>query len=429
MFIPNEQGCSLALKTFINLRCVNIYVLLKETLEKIVLEQHNNIQKYDKGISREKLKEIDLDVKFAIVIMGIRRCGKSTLLNQLMKKKFYYLNFEDPRLVNFKTSDFEKLNDSFISSLGEGEYYFFDEIQNVKKWEIFVRWLLDQNKKVIITGSNASLLSKELGTKLTGRHLDYELFPFSYNEYLKYTKQEKSMISYNVYLNKGGLPEYLNTNNEESFQTLLNDILMRDVALRHNIKNYKVLNEMIIYLLSNVSKEFTYNSLLKLFEVGSINTVISFISHFEDSYLLFTVPRFDHSLKKMIRAPKKVYSIDTGLCKNISLSSSEDVGRLFENSIFLYLRRRYKEIYYHKKEKECDFIIREKNKITKAIQVCYNLNSENKDREFNGLLEAMDEYNLKEGYLVTNESEDKIKIEDKLIHILPAWKVCSNENI
>jgi uncharacterized protein len=404
-------------------------MLLKEDLEKIVLDQQDNILKYDKGMTREKLKEIDLNVKFATVIMGIRRSGKSTLLNQLMNSKFYYLNFEDPRLVDFKTKDFERLNEVFISTLGKTDYYFFDEIQNVEKWEIFVRWLLEKNKKVVITGSNASLLSKELGTRLTGRHIDYELFPFSYNEFLKYTKIEKNVKTYIEYLNRGGLPEYLKTNNEESFQILLNDILMRDVALRHNIKNHKILYEMIIYLFSNVSKEFTYNSLLKIFEIGSINTIISFISHFEDSYLLFTIPRFDYSLKKMIRSPKKVYCIDTGLCKNTSLSSSEDMGRILENSIFLHLRRKNKNIYYHRDEKECDFIIKEKNKITNAIQVCYDLTKDNNEREFKGLLEAMYKFSLKEGYLVTMDKEDKIKHEDKIIHIIPAWKFCSSKFI
>ena len=158
------------------------------------------------GVEREKAKELKLNLQFALILSGVRRSGKSTLMRQLMKKvkDSYYFNFEDPRVINFEVSDFQKLDEVFRKLYDKQEYYFFDEIQNVPKWELFVRRLVDSKKNVIITGSNASLLSKELGTRLTGRHLTYEIFPFSYKEFLYFTKEKQGIDSFNRYLFDGG---------------------------------------------------------------------------------------------------------------------------------------------------------------------------------------------------------------------------------
>ena len=184
-------------------------MLTKETLKEVILSQRAYLDRADLGTLRQK--EITIGGSFAILITGIRRCGKSTFLNQVLKKqkKGYYLNLEDPRLEGFELSDFNKVETILNEIYGVGGVYFFDEIQNIEKWEKFVRYLIDKKEKVVITGSNASLLSRELGTKLTGRHLQLELFPFSYQEFLDLKKKSPSVDSFEEYFNLGGFPEYL----------------------------------------------------------------------------------------------------------------------------------------------------------------------------------------------------------------------------
>jgi len=399
-------------------------MILKDTLKGIVRSQREEISNFDYGIERENVAKIEPNVSFAVIISGVRRCGKSTLLRQLIKKLngFYYFNFEDPKAINFEVGDFQKLNEVFKEEYGSHYYYFFDEIQNVHQWELFVRAMLDKDKKIVITGSNASLLSKELGTRLTGRHLRYELFPFSYREFLNFTNKKPNINSFQHYFIKGGFPEYLKFNNAQILQELLNDILVRDIAVRYNIRSIKTLKEMALYLITNIGKEFSYNLLKRTFDLGSTNTVIDFVSYFEDSYLLFTIQKFDYSLKKQLVNPKKIYSIDNGLSNANSTSFSGDKGRMLENIVFINLRKKYKEIFYFQEKNECDFVVKQGTNIRNAIQVCYDLNEDNKKREINGILGAMKKFKLKEGLILTYDQEDKIKTDNSKIIIMPVWK-------
>lgn len=399
-------------------------MILKETLRNIVRAQRRDILLVNESIEREKIKEIKAEESFAIILSGVRRCGKSTLLRQMIQKSknFYYFNFEDPSAVNFELADFEALDQVFNEEFGENKYYFFDEVQNVEKWELFVRAYLDKGKYFIITGSNASLLSRELGTRLTGRHLNYELFPFSFSEFLKLKNKKPNIESFQEYFTKGGFPQYIKSGRAESLQDLFNDIITRDISIRHKIRNLKSLREMAAFLITNVGKEFSYNSLKKTFNLGSVNSAISFVSFFEDSYMLFTVPKFDYSIKKQLVNPKKVYSIDNGFSVVNSASFSEDSGKMLENMVFLALRKIYKNIFYFQDKRECDFVIKEDVKITKAIQVCYNLTEENKERELGGLSEAMEKFKLDTGIILTYNQEEDIKINDKKIIVKPIWK-------
>jgi hypothetical protein len=399
--------------------------MLKKEIIDIVLDQKNALKNIDLGIPRSELKEVELTDSFAYVISGIRRCGKSVFLQQIRsnQKSWAYFNFEDTRLNAFSVADFTKLQEALIEVYGNIDIFFFDEIQNVKKWEIFVRQLLDNKKKVIITGSNASLLSKELGTRLTGRHLRKEMFPFSYNEFLKFTSQKSGEVSFKEYLVAGGFPEFLKYKNEEILQELLNNIIYRDIIVRHHLKESKTIKDLAVYLLSNIGKEYSYNNLKKLFEVGSINTIISYISYFEDSYLLFSINRFDYSIKKQLISQKKIYAIDNGFAKANSLSFSKDEGRMLENLVFINLRNHFESIYYYKDQNlECDFIIKEKEKITYAFQVCLDLSADNKVREINGLKLAMSKFKLNKGTILTLNQEDTIKEKDLVIQIVPVWK-------
>ena len=272
----------------------------------------------------------------------------------------YYFNFEDPKATGFDLNDFQKLEELFLEECGQGDCYYFDEIQNVEKWEIFVRTMLDRGKHFLITGSNASLLSKELGTKLTGRHLRQELFPFSYSEFLTFTSQQAGPTTFNEYLQKGGFPEHLKFGQSQILQELFNDIIMRDIVVRHKLRSPKSIKELALFLISNVGVEFSYNDLAKAFNLGSTNTAISFTSYLEDSYLLFTVPKFSYSLKKQSVNPKKIYAINNGLANVNSVSFSSNKGRMLENLVFLNLRRTGKEVFYFKDQKECDFVIKTK---------------------------------------------------------------------
>ncbi|MBU0591043.1 ATP-binding protein [Candidatus Micrarchaeota archaeon] len=399
-------------------------MILKETLKGIVKAQKEELSKIDYGTQREELSNIKLNMPFALVVSGIRRCGKSTLLRQVMKttKNFYYFNFEDPRVANFEVEDFQKLNDIFSEEYGQSNNYFFDEIQNIHKWELFVRTMLDKNKHFMITGSNASLLSKELGTRLTGRHLNHELFPFSYREFLLFTSKKAGTDSFGEYLENGGFPEYLLYKKSSILQELFNDIIMRDIIVRYKLRSTKEIKDIALYLITNAGAEFSYNNLAKTFNLGSTNSAVAFVSYLEDSYLLFTISKFDYSLKKQAVNPKKVYSIDNGLSSAISISFSSNKVRMLENHVFLDLRRTGKEIYYFKGEKECDFLIKEKNKITAAIQVCYELNEDNKEREVEGLIEALQKFDLSKGLILTYDQDDVLKLSGKTITIKPVWK-------
>jgi len=399
-------------------------MILKETLKEIVASQQESLNKLEQGTAREKEREIKIEDSFALIITGVRRCGKSTFLNQLLRKqkRGYYLNLEDPRLEGFELSDFNKV-EILMNELYEGSgVYFFDEIQNVAKWEKFVRYLIDKKEKVVITGSNASLLSRELGTKLTGRHLQIEMFPFSFKEFLSIKKEIPSVRTFEKYLFNGGFPEFLKKENPAILHELLSDIVMKDIAVRFGIKNTGMLNKIAIYLISNTGKEFSYNSIKEMLGIKSVQSVIDYISYFEDAYLIFTVPRFSYSYKKQQVNPKKIYSIDNGFSSNNSASFSKDKGKMLENIVFLGLRRKFKDVFYFQNKNECDFVVKEKDKITHAVQVCWDFNEENKNREINGLLAALRDFSLREGLILTYNQNDKFVIEGKKVIVKPVWE-------
>jgi predicted AAA+ superfamily ATPase len=392
--------------------------LKREIQTAYTMQQARRLNASEKHL-REKEKKIQIENSFIQVITGVRRCGKSTLLNLLMSKysKVAYFNFEDPRIIDFQVSDFSKL-DEIIPN--DTEAYFFDEIQNVSQWEIYIRQLHDYEKKVFVTGSNASLLSKDLGTRLTGRYLATELFPFSYAEFLSFTKAENTDKAVEKYLKVGGFPENIKTNNVEVLQNLFKDIVFRDIAIRYSIRNTKLLIDLALYLLSNIGKETTYNSLKKTFQVGSANTIMDYLNWFEDAYLLFFLQKFSYSAKSIAINPRKVYAIDNGLIHANSLSFSSDKGRILENAVYIHLRNQGVKMYYFRENRECDFVLFNQEKCVKVLQVCHEIHSENQERELSGLLEAMQFFELKEGFIITFNQKDTIQKDNKTIHLIPA---------
>jgi uncharacterized protein len=408
-------------------------------LRKIVLKQKEEIEKTDVTVERNILTEILNWFKDnrVIILTGIRRCGKSTILKQIMQEQenFCYVNFEDERFLDFKAQDFEQLNEILIEVYNNPKIYFFDEIQNIEKFETFVRRLQDEGKKIVITGSNASLLSKEFGTRLTGRYKPFEIFPFSFSEYLifkniifekdwnfKTEKRVEIKKAFNEYLEFGGFPEYLKTKDKEYIRNVFENILYKDVIARYAIKKQKIIKELISILATNISSTFTYNSIKTTLNLGNSITVKEYISYLANSYLFFELPKFDFSLRRSLNSPKKIYLIDSAFNQIAGFNFSPNTGKNLENAVFVELKRRKKEIYYFSEENECDFVIKEGNRIIEAIQVCYDFNKDNKEREVKGLIEALNKFKLKEGIIITLDQEDEFEAEGKKIILMPVWK-------
>ncbi len=408
-------------------------------LKEIILQQKREFERKEDFVRRDILDKIEdyLKMPHAIVISGLRRSGKSTLLKEIKNNFYkneivYYFNFEDEHLVNFNVEDFNLLYETFVELFGKHKIFFFDEIQNIKGWELFVRKMYDRGFKFILTGSNSSMLSRELGSRLTGRYISIELQPFSFKEFLSFKNikvpkhiltEDRALIknAFNNYLKNGGIPEYLIYNNNELLKTLYENILYRDILVRYGLNNEKSLKELALYLFSNYGTEISYNKLKAMLNVGSLNTVKNYVHYLENSYLIFTIPKYEYSIKKQIYSPKKIYVIDNSLIDLISFGFSQNIGKILENLVFIELKRRNNEVYYHKDKHECDFIITENRNILTAIQVTLNLKN-NKEREYNGLLEALDAYKLNTGLILTENEDYEEIVQNKKIVVKSIWK-------
>lgn len=396
-------------------------MIRQEEIALVINSQKESFLKQDIGFIRDVLMNIPIADAFATIITGIRRCGKSTLLLQLLRKDYQdalYLNFDDIRLAAFETSDFVRVHRE-IEKRGI-QVLFFDEIQIIRNWETFVNQLLREGYKVFVTGSNAAMLSMELGTHLTGRHLSMELFPFSYSEYIRYKNLESSVIALESYLKTGGIPEFVKTGLTDVIYTLVDDILMRDIALRHAVRDVSSLRQLAAYLISNIGNLVSANKLVGMFEIKSATTFLEYFSFLKDAYLLDFVPLYDHSLKVQARNPKKVYVLDMGIYSEVSVTTSDNSGRRLENLIFLHLRRKYKQIFYYKNKGECDFVTMERGKLTVAIQVCLTVNDENFNRELSGVVEAMNDLKISTGYIITKDQSDIFEKDGLIIKMIPA---------
>lgn len=396
-------------------------MITQETIAEVVDAQLQVFLNKNLGVQRIQIHTIPVVENFVTVITGIRRCGKSILLLQLLKKHFnqpvLLLNFEDPRLVGFNMDDFRRL-DAEIKRR-EVKVLFFDEVQSLENWELYVRQKLDEGFQIFVTGSNATLLSKELGTKLTGRHLSIELFPFSFLEYLKLKKRKPTARAAKEYLENGGFPEFLKTGIPTILHHLLDDILYRDIAVRYGVRDVLSLRKMAVYLLSNIGKPVSANGLKAQFDIKASSTILEYFSYLENAYIVQFVPKFSYSLKVQIRNPKKVYAIDIALSSYNSVRFTDDWGRKLENLVFIELRRKYKEIYYFQEQKECDFIVFEREKLQSIVQVCYELNPDNLKRELAGAFEAMRFFKQKKALLVTLDQETNYEEDGMLVEVVP----------
>jgi len=416
-------------------------MLNKDQFKYILADQRAAILNKAPGIERSLLSDIDktINLPHVIVITGLRRVGKSTLMRQIIKKyygddRFYYINFEDERLFKFQAGDFNLLYEALIELYGEQKTFFIDEIQNVEHFENFVRRFYDADFKFFITGSNANLLSRGISTKLTGRHIDMIVQPFSFREYLcmknvifdkemLYNTVERTKIKshFQDYLIKGGMPEYLTYDEPEILSRIYEDIIIKDIAVRYNITNLFEMRDIFLYLITNTANKFSFNKLKTISDIGSITTIKNYIHYLVETFFIQVINKFDYSLKKQLVNDKKAYVIDNGFYNVLSTKMTADIGWLLENLVCNVLSETG-QLYYFSDKYECDFVLQKENRITQAVQVSSKIDDLNEKREYSGLMSALKTFNLNEGLILTNDQESTIKMNGKTIQVIPVWK-------
>lgn len=412
---------------------------MKELLKKIIFEQQEFYRNTVKNTVPRNIEDEWVATSEILIITGIRRCGKSVLLQQLRNKlseQDFFFNFDDERLANFTVSDFQALQECFYELFGQQHTYYFDEIQNITGWETFVRRLYNEGCKVIITGSNARMLSRELGTHLTGRYISVETYPFSFAEYLKlinihpvqadfYTTAGRSslLVQFKNYIEKGGFPRYLQTHSSRYLSSLYESIVFRDVMARNALTNEKEIKELVFYLASNATRRITYSSLGKIIGIRHAETVKNYLEYIQQTYMIFQLMKYSPSVKVQMLNPKKIYFIDNAIIGRIGFNATDNIGYKLENIVFIELKRRGYDLFYHSNKRECDFIVRQKARITQAYQVTASVSdAKTRKREISGLQEAMSAYSLSEGYIITIDEKETIQVAEGIIHIVPAWE-------
>ena len=417
-----------------------------EEIKTAIIEREEDILKKfreERIVERENLKVVKerIHTDVANIITGVRRCGKSIFAFQLFQnEKFGYVNFEDERL-EISSKELNKVLEAIYSLKGKVDILVFDEIQNVNGWERFVARLLPA-KKVVITGSNARLLSRELATFLTGRHIDHTLFPFSFREYLEFNDVKISERDFYLtesiakiknllfeYLKKGGFPLVKKLGTlflTENYR----DVIERDIVQRFKVKNDKTLREISKFIISNSANEITYNSLGNSFGV-SVRTISKWVEYLKMAFLVFELQRFSPKLRQQFMAPRKVYCVDNGITNVIGFKISENLGKLMENLVAVELLRRKSywfdewEIYYWKnhQQNEIDFVVKEKSDIKQLIQVTYaSKKDEIERREIRSLIKGSGEFKCNDLLIITWDYEDELKFNSKTIKCIPLWK-------
>jgi uncharacterized protein len=395
-------------------------VLLRDTLLAIVKDQRPPTPAVPE-VARELAASIPVRSVEAIALKGVRRCGKSVLQSQLMRrhKIALYCNLEDTRLFGLSPADFPALL-SVIDEAAPGPVpVFLDEVQEAPEWERLVRALLDRGRTVCVTGSNASLLSRELGARLTGRHLPLEVFPFSYSEYLTFTGTRAGEASLLGYLDEGGFPGYLRERSAAILRQLLRDVIERDINVRHGLRETRHVMNLALFLLANTGQPFSLQTLTKSLGIPAVAQTGRYLEYLQEAYLLFSVPKFSPSFKRRVVAPNKYYAIDNGFRRMNSPQAAPDRGHRLENAVFLALRRRGASVCYagEKDEWECDFVTEDF-----AIQVCAELTPYNRGRELGGVAQACRLPGKRRPLILTISQRDRVTESGNVVQVQPVWE-------
>ncbi len=410
------------------------------TVRDILLIQQRDLKRTIDELYIERVTEITgADSPLIKVIIGPRRAGKSffAIHHLSHNRNFGYVNFDDERLTDL--TDYDEILVSVDSVYGNPKVLLLDEIQNLLKWEIFVNRLARQGYDLVITGSNSHLLSSELATHLTGRYLQTTILPFSFREYLSLlpqerTTQEKVSALYQ-YAPGGGFPEPLvkKFSGRDYLITLFDSIVYKDIVKRFHIRSVQGIEDLAMYLLSNIASEYSYTSLARVTRSKSPMTVRKYLGYLEEAFLFFSLPRFSFKVREQVAANKKIYCTDTGFVAAKAFRVSENRGKLYENLVAIELWRLQQQneasVWYWKnaQQEEVDFVVQHQNRITAIIQVCADLQDERtRSREIRALLKASRELRC-DNLLILSEQEEKTEEAEWFgmtgtIRYVPLWK-------
>ncbi len=415
--------------------------MLKRVLRQTIIDQQKILNLEEQYIPRDIPLESLLQSEEIIVLSGIRRCGKSTILTRLSKiidGNCLYINFDDIRFSDFNHENFQHIYEIIGELFGSDAHVtlLLDEIQNIPGWERWLNNLHTFKIKTVVTGSNASILSSELSTFLTGRHKTIRIYPFSFREYLRYysivcenpeyitSTQKGEIIHYlRKYLEEGGFPAVIRSGDITLSEQYLTDIIYRDIVSRFGIREIKELKDLTVYLISNTGKLMSYKTLAEITGLKSVSTIKNYLDYLEQAFLLYRLAPLHYSLKTTSRASYKIYAGDLSFIQSAGFHLTEDLGPRIENLVFLELLRRHHEVYYYSGSGECDFLVKRNQVIEEAIQVSYSLiDQKTLDREIKGLSEAMEKFNVKKGLILTFDDDELFNIPNNGISVVPIWK-------
>lgn len=417
--------------------------MIKETILQQKNDQANLLK--NQYIQRDALDSVlgQIDTPLIKIVTGPRRAGKSVFALMLLKdKNFAYLNFDDENLV--KVENYDEIVQAMFEVYPAPLYFLFDEIQNLPTWELFVNKLHRRNYNILLTGSNARLLAKELATSLTGRYLTYEILPFSFREFLeaknvRFSKEDlalpeikgKFLSTFEDYLRNGGYPEVVTKGLDVKtyLSTLFDSVLLKDIVKRYNVRFTPKLYDLATYLISNTASEFSFTKLKNILGFASVSTVEKYLAYLEESYLFFVLNRFSFKVKEQIKAPRKIYLVDNGFIAAKAFQFSPDTGRLMENLAYVeFIRRGHRpniDLFYYKtrNSREVDFVLRRENRIEYLIQVSLaSSDQKTREGEMKALIEASEELDCRNLILITWDKEGEEKVKDKVIRYLPMWE-------
>jgi predicted AAA+ superfamily ATPase len=367
----------------------------------------------------------------------MRRVGKSTFAHLLAgEKKYVFMNFDDERLIGFTSNRFQLLLDAFHDLDGEPDCFLFDEVQNISGWELFIN-RIRPGHRIIITGSNANLMSAEMATHLTGRYDEWTLHPMSFDEFLRFkntplpanhghstSQRSRFKKLFDEYCFSGGIFEGY-TLGKEHLRTLFRSVFTKDIIGRYRISYPAALEELAAIIINSFAQSVSLNKIAKRIGLKSPHTIKDYLGYLETTYLFFSVKKFSFRIKEQQASLRKAYCCDNGMISSMLFETSANAGRFLENLVAVELKRRERTggsfFYWDDYRRECDFVIKCGNKVTEAIQVCHELTEENRNREQRGILAAMEEFNLDCGTILTADQEDELELEGKRLRVIPAW--------
>jgi uncharacterized protein len=389
------------------------------------------------------LKNLLHSSKLVKVVLGVRRSGKSTLCKQSVGDELTaYVNFDDERLASIEAADLNKIFEILNIIYPNFRYVFFDEIQNIEKWELFINRLHRLGLNILVTGSNGKLLGKDLATHLTGRQVAVNLRPLIFKEYVywklpQFTPIENSLVPtstyseirrhFDMFFELGGFPDVLRGEPQKVYlQELFDKIISRDIVQRFKVRDAKILKEIALYLIQNSSQKTSFENLKNIYKLKSLTTAKKYCDYLVDVFLIEDLRGYSYKLTERSTSQRKTYSCDLGMMKALWSKPTIDLGAKLETLVFLELRARGAEIYYLNENKvEVDFCIVNNGKPTSLIQVCYDISDpKTQDREVRALVTMAEKYKVHDLQIVTMEEESQMTASGRNIKVTPAYKFC-----